>query len=330
MRRFLKRCKQNTLFLIDEFGSGTDPELGGALAEVFLEEFYQRGAYGIITTHYANLKRMADEWPGISNANMVFDHQSLNPTFHLQLGEAGSSYTFEVAQKNGIPFSLINRAKKKVEKGKINFDNSIAKLQKEKLKFSKEREKLEYEARHQAEINRQNEQIQLRIQEKLENYQTLFDSHQQLIQTGKKMKELAENYRTNKRKKNLIEGFLKWVETENAKKNEQLKLQKKQKTDQPTKAKPVRKPDEKKILKEIEPELNKIRERKKIEKIQKSTENQPPAIVRPNRVGDRVRMESGKAVGTIDKIEKETATVNYGHFTTLVKLNKLELVQKVK
>lgn len=83
-------------------------------------------------------------------------------------------------------------------------------------------------------------------------------------------------------------------------------------------------------MKEIEPELNKIRERKKIEKIQKSTENQPPAIVRPNRVGDRVRMESGKAVGTIDKIEKETATVNYGHFTTLVKLNQLELVQKVK
>ena len=118
------------LFLIDEFGTGSDPELGGALAESMLEELYARKSYGIITTHYTNLKMLANELDEMTNANMLFDAQSLEPIYQLQLGEAGSSFTFEVAQKNGIPFSLINKAKKKVERGKIRFDKSIAALTK--------------------------------------------------------------------------------------------------------------------------------------------------------------------------------------------------------
>ncbi len=118
MNFFLRKCNAQTLFLIDEFGTGSDPELGGALAETFLEEFYHREAFGIITTHYANLKMLANELPYASNANMLFDSKSLEPVFRLIVGEAGSSFTFEVAQKNGIPYSLINRAKKKIERGK--------------------------------------------------------------------------------------------------------------------------------------------------------------------------------------------------------------------
>ena len=101
MRNFLKRCNDNTLFLIDEFGTGSDPELGGALAEVFLEEFYEKGAFGIITTHYSNLKVLASELEHVTNANMQFDQRSLEPLFKLHTGQAGSSFTFEVAQKNG-------------------------------------------------------------------------------------------------------------------------------------------------------------------------------------------------------------------------------------
>ncbi|MEH6408535.1 MAG: DNA mismatch repair protein MutS, partial [Leeuwenhoekiella sp.] len=137
MNYFLKKCDDKTLFLIDEFGTGSDPELGGALAETFLEVFYERGSYGIITTHYANLKMMANETEAILNANMLFDAHTLEPLFKLHLGEAGSSFTFEVAQKNGIPYSLINRSKKKVERGKIRFDKSIADLQKERSKLAK-------------------------------------------------------------------------------------------------------------------------------------------------------------------------------------------------
>ncbi|HLT34183.1 MAG TPA: hypothetical protein VKZ98_10365, partial [Aquaticitalea sp.] len=114
MNYFLKKCNKNTLFLIDEFGTGSDPELGGALAETFLEEFYHREAYGIITTHYSNLKILANELPFMQNANMLFDEKNLEPMYKLALGQAGSSFTFEVAQKNGIPYSLINRAKKKI------------------------------------------------------------------------------------------------------------------------------------------------------------------------------------------------------------------------
>lgn len=99
MNYFLKKCNKNTLFLIDEFGTGSDPELGGALAETFLEEFYHREAFGIITTHYSNLKILANELPHMLNANMLFDERTLEPLFKLVIGQAGSSFTFEVAQK---------------------------------------------------------------------------------------------------------------------------------------------------------------------------------------------------------------------------------------
>ena len=132
MNAFLKKCNSNTLFLIDEFGTGSDPELGGALAEAFLEVFYEREAYGVITTHYANLKALANELPHVTNANMRFNSKTLEPTFQLVLGEAGSSFTFEVAQKNGIPYSLINKAKKKIERGKVRLAATIAKMQKER------------------------------------------------------------------------------------------------------------------------------------------------------------------------------------------------------
>ncbi len=145
MNQFLKKCNKNTLFLIDEFGTGSDPELGGALAETFLEVFYEREAFGIITTHYTNLKLLANELPHAINANMQFDSKSLEPLYLLHLGEAGSSYTFEVAQKNGIPFSLINRSKKKIEGGKVRFDKTIANLQKERSNLRKTSEALKNE-----------------------------------------------------------------------------------------------------------------------------------------------------------------------------------------
>ena len=96
MRHFLRKCNDNTLFLIDEFGTGSDPELGGALAEIFLEEFYEKKAFGIITTHYANLKVLANELENVTNANMQFDERTLEPLYKLFIGQAGSSFTFEV------------------------------------------------------------------------------------------------------------------------------------------------------------------------------------------------------------------------------------------
>ena len=143
MRYFLRKCNENTLFLIDEFGTGSDPELGGALAEIFLEEFYQKKAFGIITTHYSNLKVLANELDNVTNANMQFNERTLEPLYKLYVGQAGSSFTFEVAEKNGIPFNLINKAKKRVETEKIRLDKTISKLQKERNSLRKKSDILE-------------------------------------------------------------------------------------------------------------------------------------------------------------------------------------------
>src|SRR5690606_34843407 len=198
MNYFLRKCDDKTLFLIDEFGTGSDPELGGALAETFLEVFYEKESFGILTTHYTNLKMLANELPHMTNANMMFDSHSLEPLFKLQLGEAGSSFTFEVAQKNGIPYSLINRSKKKVERGKIRFDKSIADLQKERSKLQKTTDSLKSKELLTAKQKDKLEEINARVQQKLEGYQELYDSNQRLIYLGQKINDLSEKYFVNK------------------------------------------------------------------------------------------------------------------------------------
>ena len=217
MNYFLKKCNSRTLFLIDEFGTGSDPELGGALAEIFLEEFYHREAFGIITTHYSNLKILANELPFAMNANMLFDEKSLEPMYKLVLGQAGSSFTFEVAQKNGIPFGLINRAKKKIEDGKVRFDKTIATLQKERSKMEKTSQTLKEEESKAREEGKKMETINIKIKQKLESYQELYDSNQKLIYIGQKIDDLASKYFNSKNKKILLSEFMKIIEIENSK-----------------------------------------------------------------------------------------------------------------
>ena len=317
MNYFLKKCNAKTLFLIDEFGTGSDPELGGALAETFLEEFYAREAFGIITTHYSNLKILANELPYASNANMMFDEKSLEPMYKLILGQAGSSFTFEVAQKNGIPFGLINRAKKKIEGGKVRFDKTIATLQKERSKLEKTSLTLKEEETKAREESKKMETINAKIQEKLERYQELYDANQRLIYIGQKIDDISESYFNNKDKKTLIGEFLKMVEIENSKRK---KLS--------VKEKKVKEVIQKKVEEEVKVKVEEIRTVKKEKKIKAKIEeeNKPKVIL---KVGDRVRMKDGKAIGTIDVIEKTKATVNYGIFTSKVSLDQLEYVQPV-
>jgi DNA mismatch repair protein MutS2 len=208
MKYFLRKCNANTLFLIDEFGTGSDPELGGALAEVMLEDFYERKAFGLITTHYSNLKALANELPAMVNANMQFDNKTLEPVFKLVMGEAGSSFTFEVAQKNGLPFNLINRAKKKIERGKVRFDATIAKLQKERSAMMKTGKSLkEKEDKVKTESDKM-QTMNAKLKAKLTSYQELFDQNQRMIVLGNKVNELAERYFTNNKKRPLIAELL--------------------------------------------------------------------------------------------------------------------------
>lgn len=325
MRKFLNKANDKTLFLIDEFGTGSDPELGGALAESMLEEMHERQAYGIITTHYTNLKMLANETPSMVNANMLFDSRTLEPIYQLQMGEAGSSFTFEVAQKNGIPYSLINKAKKKVERGKIRFDKSIAALQKERSDLRRNNESLREKETKALQKATKLEDTQERIQQKLEDFQGLYDSYQRFVQLGKKFDALALAFSNNKQKKKLLDELMKLVITENVKRL-------------PAKPKEKKSPQEKKeeqqvaqkqqqVEKEVISEVSKIRIEKKTAKtVQKAIPKEP--LKKPFQINDRVRLIDSKSIGTIDSIERGKAIVNYGMFTTQVSIEQLEHVQK--
>ncbi len=316
MNYFLKKCNSKTLFLIDEFGTGSDPELGGALAETFLEVFYEREAFGIITTHYSNLKLLANELPYMQNANMLFNERSLEPMFKLATGQAGSSFTFEVAQKNGIPYRLINKSKKKIERSKVRFDATIAKLQKERSKLEKTERSLKVnEQKKQTEADKL-EDINAKVQRKLESYQVLYDNNQRLIYLGQKVKDLAEKFFNNKHKRDLMAELFKIVQIENSKRK---KIS--------PKLKKVEKVKELQLIKEVEKKVAVIRKKKKAAKNKPAEAPKPRPVL---KVGDNVRMEDGRAVGSIDKIEKNKAVVNYGMFTTNVSIDQLEFVEAAK
>ncbi|WP_194295675.1 endonuclease MutS2 [Capnocytophaga canis] len=321
MNYFLRKCNERTLFLIDEFGTGSDPELGGALAETFLEEFYHRKAFGVITTHYANLKILANELPHATNANMLFNDKTLEPIYKLIVGEAGSSFTFEVAQKNGIPFGLINRAKKKIEKGKVRFDATIAKLQKERSKMEKTTENLKDEEAKAREEAKRLEELNERIKSKLVNYQELYDHNQRMIYLGNKIDEVAERYFYDGKRRSLVSDILRIIEGENAKRKQLSKVEKTQKKEQ-----------KKTIETEVNKEIKAIRIQKKAEKKAKITQEEAAKerMQRMLKINDRVRIKDSRSVGVIDKIEKGKAIVNYGMFTTTVAISELELVEKVK
>ena len=328
MRYFLRKCNDNTLFLIDEFGTGSDPELGGALAEIFLEEFYENKAFGIITTHYANLKVLADELENVTNANMQFDERTLEPLYRLYIGQAGSSFTFEVAQKNGIPYSLINRAKKRVETEKVRLDKTISKLQKERNRLQKTSESLDKQKSKGQEHIENLQEKELRIREKLEGFQELYDNNQRMLTLGRKINELLNKYFQTNNKKELSTNFFKWVTAEKTKHLKKNPPKKKTKVEKQEEKVAAQKQQEaiKKVEKEVLQKVVKVREEKQKE-AEKIAQEKAAYVF---KVNDRVRLVDGNAVGTIDKIEKKKAFINYGLFTTEAKIEQLELVERAK
>ena len=313
MQYFLRKSNENTLLLIDEFGTGSDPELGGALAEVFLEEFYEMEAYGIFTTHYSNIKILVEQLEAAKNASMLFDENSLEPLFLLEVGQAGSSFTFEVAQKNKIPFRLINRAKKKIERNKIRLDKTILKLQQEKFDVQKTKIQLKEIQSKSEEQRVELEETQDKIQSKLVDFQRLYENEQKLMHLGKKVDEMADEYLKKKSRKKLIGEFLKLIEMENAAKpKEHFKFKKRQ-----LKAKQLLKQD-------LTKNADKLQEvKQKIEKKHKEDTQQKIAAL---KIGDRVRIKNSSSVGTIDKIEGETITINYGSFRTKISIFEVQKI----
>lgn len=328
MRNFLRKCNEKTLFLIDEFGTGSDPELGGALAEIFLEEFYNKNAFGIITTHYSNLKVLANELENVTNANMQFDERSLEPLYKLFIGQAGSSFTFEVAQKNGIPYSIINQAKKRVETEKIRLDKTISKLQKERNRLQKNSDNLEAQKNKGKEHLESLQEKEAKIQSKLAGFQELYDQNQKMLSLGRKTNDLLNKYFQTNNKKELTANFNKWVADEKVKRAKKNPLKSETKS-QKKQAKEVEKQLQeviKKVEKEVLEKVVEVRKDKKIEAAKVA--KQKAAYI--YKINDKVRIIDSNSVGTIDKIEKKSVTINYGIFTTKTSAEKLELVEKAK
>jgi DNA mismatch repair protein MutS2 len=159
MKAFLFHADKRTLVLIDEFGTGTEPDFGGAIAEAVLEGLHKKRVFGVITTHYANLKELANKTPGMQNAAMQFDLEHLEPLYKLQIGKPGSSFALEIAGKIGLDQEVIQAARKKIGKERVRLDKALVDLEREKARLEK--------------LNKQREEEQKKLKESSEEYQSL-------------------------------------------------------------------------------------------------------------------------------------------------------------
>ena len=205
MRHFLTVANAKSLLLLDEFGTGSDPELGGALAEVFFEDLYDKGAFGVITTHYANIKTRAAKLPEAFNGSMLFDRESLAPKYKLEVGQPGSSFTFEVAEINGIASSLIARAKGKLDKRRVELDGLLSDLQKEKSKLAKLTNR-QLRAELEAEkATAKAQQLQNAVLDKERNLNEQLDALNKARVRGTKLSQFIDRFESGKPNKALLE-----------------------------------------------------------------------------------------------------------------------------
>lgn len=292
MRQFLVGANKRTLFLIDEFGTGTEPGQGGAIAEAILEELNKSGAFGVINTHYTNLKVFADKTPGLINGAMRFDGEKLEPLYELEMGRPGSSFAFEIAQKINLPNAVIGRAKEKLGTQQVNFEKLLKELDIEKRVFS--------EKNLEISIN------QRKVAQQLAEYtalKTKLDNEQkQLINTAKaKAKALVQE--ANQK----IENTIREIKETKADKEQTRQVR----ADLQRFEQAALKPE---VI--VEPEKPKSPE-----------EEYEPAGGQIG-VGSFVRIQGQTAIGEVLAIRGKDAEIRIGELKSNVKLSRLEKVSR--
>lgn len=214
MKTFLSQADDRSLILIDEFGSGSDPDLGSALAQVFLTHLEEYKSFGIITTHYNSIKSLASELKNVGNASMQFNQKTFLPEFILQTGSPGSSYTFEVAVKSGIPEFMVKEARKLLDHQTVKIDSLLVQVQDEKIKLKQAREKL-YKKLEDLEVTKVRHQAKIRlIEEKLEKQTEVNLEMNAVLKWGKRFENLANSWlkdSSNKNKSAMIGRFVKMM-----------------------------------------------------------------------------------------------------------------------
>ena len=313
MSKIIREADKDTLLLIDEFGTGSDPELGGALAESFLEYFYTKKSFAIITTHYTNIKLVVEQLPAATNAAMLFDENSLEPLYKLEVGQAGSSFTFEVAEKNKIPRFIIRKAREKVEKDVVNLDKTIVKLQQEKFEVEKLKSNLSSQKESVEDKKENLQKLNEQLQQKLYNFQKLYEDEHRKLQFGNKIESFIAAYISGRPRKELVTDFVKILEQEKFKKLDTNK-------------------DESKKLQIIKRKVT--QELKKVEVIEKISENNEKLETQKKedrklwiKKGQRVRIQGSTATGTIEEVLKNgKVIINYGAFKTQITSEDLERI----
>ena len=307
MKYFVKNCDEQTLLLIDEFGSGTEPQIGGAIAEALLDRFNRNGSFGVITTHYQNLKHFAEDTPGIVNGAMLYDRHLMQPLFKLSIGNPGSSFAVEIARKIGLPEEVIAEASTKVGTDYINMDKYLQDIVRDKRYWESKRQNI-----------RQREK---KLEEIVGRYE------QDLTDVNKQRKEIireakAEAQRILQEANARIENTVREIKEAQAEK-EQTKLARKALEDFKTSVQETEEEDNR-----IARKMAKLKERSQRKQQKQKTAVQPIFDRNTIEVGDSVRLKGQTSAGTVIELQGKQAVVAFGMLKSTVKVEQLEKVSK--
>lgn len=305
MKFFVKNCNAKTILLIDEFGGGTEPQIGGAIAESLLGHFNDKQAFGVITTHYTNLKHFATETEGIVNGAMLYDRHLMQPLFRLEIGNPGSSFAIEIARKIGLPESVIAEASEKVGADYINMDKYLQDIARDKRYWETKRQNIrqkekrieELEAKYESELSAINAQRKEVVrQAKSESKQMLEQANAMIENTIRKIKEAqAEKEKTKEIRKEF----------------ERFKSENSDEANVPENS--------------IDKKIAKLKEKQR-QKGQGPQSKELAAL----KIGDNVRIKGQNGAGEIIELQGKNAVVAFGMLKTSVKVDKLERVSKTQ
>ncbi|WP_099465126.1 endonuclease MutS2 [Parabacteroides provencensis] len=307
MKYFVKNCNEKTIILIDEFGSGTEPQIGGAIAESLLDRFNRNKSFGVITTHYQNLKHFAEDTEGVVNGAMLYDRHMMQPLFKLSIGNPGSSFAIEIARKIGLPENVIADASEKVGSDYIDMDKYLQDIVRDKRYWESKRQNIRQR-------EKKLEEITARYEQDLEAV------NKQRKEIMREAKTAAERILSEANAR--IENTIREIKEAQAEK-EQTKLARKALEEFKTSIQTTEEEDGK-----IARKMAKLQERNERKKQKQKTTSQPAFNKDIIEVGDNVRLKGQVSAGTVMELQGKQAVVAFGMIKSTVKLEQLEKVSK--
>ena len=331
MKNMMKAANGDTIILIDEFGTGTEPGIGGAIAEAVLDRFCQQGAYGVITTHYQNLKHYADSHDGIANGAMLYDRHEMRPLFQLAIGQPGSSFAIEIARKTGIPDEVIREASDIVGSDYIQSDKYLQDIVRDKRYWENKRQNVHQRekdlektiAKYEEEIRELDRKRKEILRQAKEQAQELLkESNRNIENTIREIRECQAEKEETKRLREELKAFKEDVNEIDTKSADDL-IEKKMRQIMERKERREKRKKEKK-----ENAANPATSTSQLFNSSTSQHLNTSTPQHPFKAGDTVRMRGLTTVGRVESVEGKEATVVFGDVRTKVKTSRLEHTTK--